>query len=265
MKRNKLLIGFFLSLIVLILVEFFIYLNYSNFTRKITNIAFVVSGDNLDYYSNLMSGAETAAMDNDCVVNFLNVSTDAGVEGEYDLIKRQLKEGVDYVVSVSNHQQEINDYIYENAMTSKVIAIDYVDDYSMGQALAETIIGDESEKPLVVSNQENPGLMETLNDAGYSYDFCDLASFDFDDVKVHADSKIYCIDNSSQSVYYLDKGRIDTLAFRDDYSIGYITVKHLLTGDSLSKISEGIPLYYIVDRDSMYSEKMEKILFPFAR
>ena len=120
MKKNKLLIGFFISLILLILVEYFIYMNYGTLSRKITNVSFVVTGDNLDDWENLKAGAEAATLDSDCVVTFINCPLETGVDGEEETIKRQLKEGADYVVVASGFKEELEEYIADNNMSKQV-------------------------------------------------------------------------------------------------------------------------------------------------
>lgn len=267
MKKNKLLIGFFLSLMVLILIEYIIYINYGTLSRKITNISFVVTGDNMDSWENLQAGAETAALDKDCVVNFVNCSNDAGVEGEIDTIGRQLKEGADYVVVAGDYKEQILDYISNNNLSHKVsfLSSDIKDDENMQKDFADFIEKTNTQSVLLLTNQSYGKLEELLNEKDIYFKTMNFAKFSFEENDAFKNYDIYAIDNSSEAVYYLDKEMLKGLAYRDDYSLGYITISHLLTGKSVDKLSKNVPVYYIVDKDSMYSMEMENVLFPFAK
>jgi ribose transport system substrate-binding protein len=75
---------------------------------------------------------------------------------------------------------------------------------------------------------------------------------------------IYGVDDRQAAVYYLDSGSIQALACKDDYTMGYLAVKAVLdNGDKVS--DEGVPLYYIINKEQIYSEEYEKILFPFVK
>ena len=54
-------------------IELYIYLNFSKFHKDEIDISFVVTGDNLDQWENMKEGAQTAALDKDCSVDFINV------------------------------------------------------------------------------------------------------------------------------------------------------------------------------------------------
>ena len=75
---------------------------------------------------------------------------------------------------------------------------------------------------------------------------------------------IYGVVDRQAAVYYLDCGSIQALACKDDYTMGYLAVKAVLNnGDKVS--DEGVPLYYIINKEQIYSEEYEKILFPFVK
>lgn len=83
---------------------------------------------------------------------------------------------------------------------------------------------------------------------------------------LNKDIKIYAIANSDKAVYYLDSGKIKTLLYENDFSIGYIGVGAIMNRDRYEhdKIA-GMIDYEIVNEDNMYSEKFEKLLFPFVK
>ena len=98
MRNKKIIIGFIIAILCLLLVETFIYLTYSNTQKDETKIAFVVTGDNLDEWESMKAGAETAALDMDVSVDFVNVPVDLGSEGEQEAVMRAISDGAEYVV-----------------------------------------------------------------------------------------------------------------------------------------------------------------------
>ena len=148
MRKNKFFIVLFLILAVLIVAEFYVYANYNVFEGKEQQISFVVTGDNLDYWVNLKSGAETASLDKKCQVTFLNSPYSAGVEGEIELINRQLSDGADYVYVASGFYSQLLEYVKDQGLNNKVRFIIngnledeknsiICDDYSMGKDYGE--------------------------------------------------------------------------------------------------------------------------------
>ena len=314
MRKNKVLIGFFIALLGLIVVEYYIYTNYSRLTRETTSISFVVSGDNLDKWENMQLGAEAAASDNDCIINFVNSPNEGGAEGEIDVISRQFSEGANYVVVASDYYEEVSKLVKSEGFSGDVIFVKngdkeknylnlVVDEYSLGQDLAKYILDSTESKNLFLlgssesanTNQAIEGMKKSFDDAGIAYEIelCEdstelvnnvnriryatkydgVVALDSTTVDMLAAKRdylvdkapIYAIDNRQEAVYYLDSSLFKALAYEDDYSLGYIAVKHFLDGKSLPRISKGIKLYYIVGKDDMYSEQTEKILFPFVK
>lgn len=263
MKNNKLLIGAFLSLIALILVEYLIYVNYSTISKDIVNISFVVSGDNLDYWENLQAGAQTAALDNDCMVTFTNSPIENGIDGEIEAVKRQLMEGADFVVVSSCDTETFEEYIEDNNLRGKVDVLEDVDYDLLEKDFGDYIVSKNQKNAVIISDYDCTSLMNNLKDNGIKAYQLQFEQADFENRGNN--ENIYCIDSRPEAVYYLDKGEITALAYRDDFSIGYITVKHILTGKTFGSIAKNVPLYYIVDKDLMYSEKIEKVLFPFVK
>ncbi|MFA9379017.1 MAG: sugar ABC transporter substrate-binding protein [Lachnotalea sp.] len=78
--------------------------------------------------------------------------------------------------------------------------------------------------------------------------------------------KIYGIANSDKAVYYLDNGKIKTLLYQDEFSIGYIGLKTLLGGKQYtqSEISDYIP-YHVVENTTLYLPENQRVLFPFVK
>ncbi len=78
--------------------------------------------------------------------------------------------------------------------------------------------------------------------------------------------KIYGIANSDKAVYYLDNGKIKTLIYQDEFSIGYIGMKSVLGGASYKKekMSHFIK-YHVVYDTTLYLPENQRVLFPFVK
>ncbi len=78
--------------------------------------------------------------------------------------------------------------------------------------------------------------------------------------------KVYGIANSDKAVYYLDNGKIKSLIYQNEFSIGYLGVKVILDGNAYEKNKIfNMVEYEIVNENDMYSAEYEKLLFPFVK
>ena len=294
-------------------VETYIYFKSSNPEKKETRIAFVVTGDNLDNWENMKAGAETAAMDENCFVDFIYSPLEYGASGELENIERQILEGADYVVVATSDFQVMRDNLKLKNLTGKVIFVKngiyqsdkksiIPDDYQLGVDFGTYILEtSKATKLLMVTTLEDvnnltvmTGIQEVLKDSPIKVEYrlmsatsgtlnqsmYNLGQSEFFDGFITIDNatleaaakaqnklknpvEIYSVDNSRQAVYYLDSNVINALAFKDDYSMGYLVVKEILSGKRPVEAEDG--LYYISDKETIHSDKMEKVLFPFVK
>ncbi|SFN40155.1 ribose transport system substrate-binding protein [Pseudobutyrivibrio sp. UC1225] len=315
MRNKKLITGFIVAVILLLAVESYIYINNSRQQRHQTKITFVVTGDNLDNYENMIAGAETAAMDEDCFVDFINSPTEYGVDGEIDLIERQLTEGTDYIVTVSSDYEAMKEYVKKANISGKVLFVKngsygdlknsiMVDDRELAGNFVDYILeNSKASKLLLVSTREDVNtdtlreeiesalsdsnikleyrllsatsgtINQSMYNLGQSGFFDGFITLDFETLEAAAKAQsklknkveVYSIDNSKEAVYYLDSNLINALAFKDDYSMGFLAVKEALTGNLRNKIEADEKLYYISDKETIHSDKLEKVLFPFVK
>jgi ribose transport system substrate-binding protein len=84
-------------------------------------------------------------------------------------------------------------------------------------------------------------------------------------LRINRDIKVFSVDNSQEAVYYLDSQGINALAFKDDYSMGFLAVLQITDKKEYGNMASNAPLYYIADRENMYSDELEKVLFPFVK
>ena len=309
------IIGFFLAILVLLTVELVIYLNYNKFHKDELKISFVVTGENLDEWENMKSGAQTAALDNDCSIDFVNSSPELGIEGEKEAILRCFGDGADYVVVATSDYDSMISYLKEKQLLDKVYLVRngveasgvkgvLADDSLIGKDFSNYIAENfDCKNMLIVSSHEDTNteilrssFEENLESYGIKTEYRLMSSdpsvikkslynieiiANYDGIitldyltmegaaigkqKISRDIKVFSVDNSQEAVYYLDTQGLNALAFKDDYSMGYLSVKQIIDTKSYKEMSSIAPLYYIADRNTMHDEALEKVLFPFVK
>lgn len=314
MRNRKLFIGFIVIIIIILSIETYVYVHSNDLAEKETNITFLVTGDNLDHWENMQAGAETAATDEDCIIDFVNCPVEYGIEGEIENLNCILDEGADYVMVATNNFEEMYDYVHNHKLEDKVIFVKngvysegksvMADDYKLGVDFADYILkNSDAKKLLIVSTREDIDTMETLDglksileyssidieyrlmsatsgtlnksiyNLGQSGIYDGFITLDYETMEAAAKAQdklnkkvmVYSVDNSNAAVYYLDSDELQGLAFLDEYSMGYLAVEEVLEKKDLNEMDDFGDLYYISDRQSIHSEKMEKVLFPFVK
>lgn len=77
---------------------------------------------------------------------------------------------------------------------------------------------------------------------------------------------VFAIANNDQAVYYLDEGKINTLVYQDEFSIGYLGVIEALEPLKYDQEDwEKLIRVEAITRDDMYQEDYQKLLFPFVK
>lgn len=77
---------------------------------------------------------------------------------------------------------------------------------------------------------------------------------------------VYGIGNTDKIVYYLDKGVINSIIFQNEFSIGYLGTE--LIYKKLSDLSTGnVPeiAYQVINKDIMYTQENQRLLFPLVQ
>lgn len=78
--------------------------------------------------------------------------------------------------------------------------------------------------------------------------------------------KIYGIANSDKAVYYLDNGKIKTLVYQEEFSMGYIGLESLLGGVNYNeKEMSNYINYHVVNDTTLYLPENQRVLFPFVK
>lgn len=82
-----------------------------------------------------------------------------------------------------------------------------------------------------------------------------------------ADCSLFGVGNSEKSVYYLDKGLITALVVPNEFNMGYQSMEAVAKQLTyhLSKASDSQVDYLVVDRDNLYDEDNQKVLFPIVQ
>lgn len=85
-------------------------------------------------------------------------------------------------------------------------------------------------------------------------------------VNLNRKTKVYAISTSDQSVYYLDQGKIKSLEYQTEFSIGYIGAQYVVHGaDKPRKFKSEDIMYRVVKKENMYEKDNQALLFPFVQ
>lgn len=78
---------------------------------------------------------------------------------------------------------------------------------------------------------------------------------------------LYGVGCSEKAVYYLDKGVIRTLAVPNEFNMGYLSMETIAEqlDYHLSEAEDSQVNYLIINRDNLYDEDNQKILFPIVQ
>lgn len=109
-------------------------------------------------------------------------------------------------------------------------------------------------------------LTEEAVDVVVAFDNASLEAVIDATINLNKNVKIYGIANSDKAVYYLDNGRVETLVYQDEFSIGYIGLKTVLDKKQYdeSEMSNYIQ-YHVVNDENLYSPENQRVLFPFVK
>lgn len=109
-------------------------------------------------------------------------------------------------------------------------------------------------------------LTEEAVDVVVAFDNSSLEAVIDATINLNKKVKIYGIANSDKAVYYLDNGKMKTLLYQDEFSIGYIGLKTLLGKSQYdeNEMSNYIK-YHVVDDENLYFPENQRVLFPFVK
>lgn len=139
---------------------------------------------------------------------------------------------------------------------------------SLSQYADEVVIWkrDENEKDIQTMLFLQRELTEEAVDVVVALDTSSMEALMDAVENLNKDIKVYGVANSDKAVYYLDNGKIKSLIYQNEFSIGYLGVKVILDEKTYdkNKIFNTVE-YEIVNEDDMYSAEYEKLLFPFVK
>lgn len=85
------------------------------------------------------------------------------------------------------------------------------------------------------------------------------------DIKLNKDNEIYGTGSSSLVISLIEEDIINGIAMRNEFNLGYITLKTLMSKIEDKKVSYGTIDSTIINSDNMYSKHNQRILFPITR
>lgn len=77
---------------------------------------------------------------------------------------------------------------------------------------------------------------------------------------------LYTIGRTEKLVYYLDRGVVDTMLLTDEFVEGYTALEILYRQlRYYAEIENEVVPYFLVNRDNLYTEEKERIMFPWVQ
>ena len=77
--------------------------------------------------------------------------------------------------------------------------------------------------------------------------------------------RVYGTGYSQKAIYYLDKGIVSKLVLTNEFNLGYLAVESSATKQSPRGLKYPEMEIYVVDRNNLYDEAFQKILFPLVQ
>ena len=278
-KNKKWIILFFVAVGLLLLIEIYIYVSNSNKRKEPYTITFIVDEASSNDYENMKAGAQNAALDSNCIIDFVDESKGDSVNANQIIkvtndslsySKGELKVDDEAMVS------DLVDYILADGDYNKYLLVSSGTNENIDNLVSifEARFSEDDYKveyrPLSTDSKKLNQSMYNLEQSGL---FDCVIALDTETIKAACESNnltnkfvnVYGMDNSSEAVYYLDTGALGAIAYKDEYSMGYIAVRQLLKDKDINNVAKDRSFYYIADRQTMYSDELEKVLFPFVK
>ncbi len=172
-------------------------------------------------------------------------------------------------VIAANERSWIKAAIIADRMERKSVADRFEGIYDSLSRYADEVViweRDENEKDIQTMLFLQRELTEEAVDVVVALDTSSMEALMDAVENLNKDIKVYGIANSDKAVYYLDNGKIKSLIYQNEFSIGYLGVKVILDEKAYEKNRIfNMVEYEIVNEDDMYSEEYEKLLFPFVK
>lgn len=114
---------------------------------------------------------------------------------------------------------------------------------------------------VVMSGMETPDIVIALENEGTE------RTVDYLATDAGWDCLLYSVGCSEKAVYYLDKGMIQTLVVPNEFNMGYLSMETIAEqlGYHLSEAEDSQVDYLVINRDNLYDEDNQKILFPIVQ
>ncbi len=114
---------------------------------------------------------------------------------------------------------------------------------------------------VVMSGMETPDIVIALENEGTE------RTVDYLATDAGWDCLLYGVGCSEKAVYYLDKGMIQTLVVPNEFNMGYLSMETIAEqlGYHLSEAEDSQVDYLVINRDNLYDEDNQKILFPIVQ
>jgi ribose transport system substrate-binding protein len=193
MKKNKrlyIVIFLLITLLGVLFVNTYLYINDSKNKEKLTKISVIVYGNNSDRWATLKQGIDQGADDFEAEVNFVTMTVDNDAKEQEMLIEREIENGAKGIILAAANSKEMAQVVKENSLLVPFVMVETnvedmegivylsADNYSMGLNIGRSVFLNGEENRTVAIFIKNlhrnsiseryEGLMDSLQYTKYT-------------------------------------------------------------------------------------------------
>lgn len=293
-----------LGLIGLIIWMFVNVMQSPKEVKERTDISVILYYTENNGWESLQEGMKQAEEDFDVNINYVILRENATGAEQVAAIDKEMKNGAEGILLAVCDYEAVSPSLMQNVFRIPIITVESglnneiyplmsADNYAMGKRLGEEILKDfeGKEAPLIALledgkkrdslNLRKQGLQDAIKGKARLIAVKDIGKESVDVVvALHKDTllkateseaefleeaAVYGIGNTSSTVAALDQGKIKKLVFQNEFNVGYLGVKELLSATETALSAETPEIdFYCVSREELYGTQYEQLLFPIV-
>ncbi|MDO4617367.1 MAG: hypothetical protein Q4B03_07925 [Lachnospiraceae bacterium] len=287
MKREKTIFLLVELLLGLLVAAAFLLLRSVDQRNKAEKVSVILEDSENVKWSGMKYGIRMAAQDQNAEVFFVSIDTDWTDDTLDALISEEIAGGADAVLTEEQLILEGPDQTAIGYALGRAV----LEDYSGGiQGKTLGILAEDPDSE--VTMLRNQGFLDAVQDSGADILWSCAEGEDreripaeeqpavdlvaaLDDESTREAGRLtaaqdlhgailYGIGESMESIYYLDSGRAESLVIPDSFQTGYKALLSL-SGSADSIGTADMPAYYVVNKDTLFTEENEGILLTLSQ
>ncbi|WP_426348762.1 sugar ABC transporter substrate-binding protein [Alloiococcus sp. CFN-8] len=310
-KVEKFISFIILLVLIVLLAVLFKRLYTPQEVVKTYQVAVIMDNSAEEYWKYIMLGAEKAGIDNNMDLRFVGMYVDMTEGEQLSYIEREIENKVDAIVLAPINSQALELWLEEKKISIPIISLGEeinsqkvikhisVDNYTMGEHLAEVLAKDAPQETSYIFyphgavggiEERYNGLINKLRELRIAYETVYVNREDLEYGNLYAasmdpsgsaiglipeiteqlseafgeDRRVYGVGITDNILRGLEKGSISKVIAQSDYDAGYLSINWLYGYLEEKKNEEVFLEIYEVDKNNMFTMPLEQILFPIS-